>query len=592
MTLLMLYDGYYFFVVNDIIGNSEHSSTSGQYGIGSPSAYGHVKIPAGNGLSVSNGIIAMAAASTSNPGAVQLSDSTDSSSTSLAATANAVRQVKALIASAGTGTSTVPTNHASTATTYGRATATLYGHAMASSATPLVAGTASAGTDNGKYAREGHVHPAQTVPGASSVIPGAPTTSGAIGTSVAFARADHTHPAQTTVTGNAGTATSLQTARSIGLSGQASGSVTFNGSANVSIPVTVYRGGEGALNNNSGTGNSAWGTYALYNVTGSYNTAVGSCALQGASTVSGNYNTGVGYYALIRNAGGSSNTGVGCQALYGTTTGSANTALGADALYGNSTGTENTALGQGAMYYGYSVSANTAVGTAALRRLTSGSLNVAIGTYAGSYYGGTEANLTSSNNSTYVGHNTRANSLSQQNQTVIGYGAIGNGSNSVTLGNSSVTKLCCQVTSITALSDTRIKEDIEPANLDLCLADVLRLPLHRYKYKAFTGKHLDQHVTGWLADDVALVFPKAVQTSDQYFSVLDADGNPVMETVTEEGPSGEDRTRQIEKMFLMEAVKDITMTEALPTLWGAVQKLANIVEAQAQRIAQLEGGVA
>jgi hypothetical protein len=41
----------------------------------------------------------------------------------------------------------------------------------------------------------------------------------------------------------------------------------------------------------------------------------------------------------------------------------------------------------------------------------------------------------------------------------------------------------------------------------------------------------------------------------------------------------------------MEAVKDITMTEALPTLWGAVQRLAASVEEQAAEIAQLKGGM-
>lgn len=40
-------------------------------------------------------------------------------------------------------------------------------------------------------------------------------------------------------TGNAGTATALQTARTISLSGGASGSVSFNGTANVAIPVTI-----------------------------------------------------------------------------------------------------------------------------------------------------------------------------------------------------------------------------------------------------------------------------------------------------------------------------------------------------------------
>ena len=89
-----------------------------------------------------------------------------------------------------------PTNHASTGTTYGLGSASMYGHAMASSAAPIVAGTAAVGIDNGKYAREGHVHPAQT-----------------------------------TVSGNAGTATKLATARALTIGSTAK---TFDGSGNVS----------------------------------------------------------------------------------------------------------------------------------------------------------------------------------------------------------------------------------------------------------------------------------------------------------------------------------------------------------------------
>ena len=43
----------------------------------------------------------------------------------------------------------------------------------------------------------------------------------------------------TTTTGNAGSATKLQTARTIALSGGATGTATsFNGSANITIPIT------------------------------------------------------------------------------------------------------------------------------------------------------------------------------------------------------------------------------------------------------------------------------------------------------------------------------------------------------------------
>jgi phage-related tail fiber protein len=71
------------------------------------------------------------------------------------------------------------------------ATDTVLGHAKASQTTPKAAGTAAVGTEKST-----------------------------------FARGDHMHPAQTTITGNAGTATKLSTARTIDC-------VSFNGSANI-----------------------------------------------------------------------------------------------------------------------------------------------------------------------------------------------------------------------------------------------------------------------------------------------------------------------------------------------------------------------
>lgn len=80
---------------------------------------------------------------------------------------------------------------------------------------------------------------------ASSVTPAALGTA-AVGTSENYARADHVHAAPTTVTGNAGTATKLQTARTISLTGAVTGSGSFDGSANLSIAATVT--GLGAVN--------------------------------------------------------------------------------------------------------------------------------------------------------------------------------------------------------------------------------------------------------------------------------------------------------------------------------------------------------
>lgn len=63
--------------------------------------------------------------------------------------------------------------------------------------------------------------------------------SGAVGTSSKQAREDHVHPEQTTITGNAGTATKLQTARTITVNGIVKGSCSFDGSQNVTITTTA-----------------------------------------------------------------------------------------------------------------------------------------------------------------------------------------------------------------------------------------------------------------------------------------------------------------------------------------------------------------
>lgn len=67
-----------------------------------------------------------------------------------------------------------------------------------------------------------------SITGLSSIAPLVAGTA-TIGTSTAVARADHIHPVQTSVTGNAGTATKLETARAIA-------GVSFDGSANIAIP--------------------------------------------------------------------------------------------------------------------------------------------------------------------------------------------------------------------------------------------------------------------------------------------------------------------------------------------------------------------
>jgi hypothetical protein len=101
--------------------------------------------------------------------------------------------------------------------------------------------------------------------------------------------------------------------------------------------------GDGALENNHGSENSALGFEALFNnTTGINNTPSGFAAL--LSNTAADNNTATGAFALD-NTTGRGNTADGVSALGNNSTGFRNTASGASALEGNTTGNNNIALG-------------------------------------------------------------------------------------------------------------------------------------------------------------------------------------------------------------------------------------------------------
>jgi hypothetical protein len=223
-----------------------------------------------------------------------------------------------------------------------------------------------------------------------------------------------------------------------------------NGKANESTNTSF---GEKALKSNTtGSQSTAYGIQALQeNTTGELNSAFGANALQNNTT--GTRNTAAGSVALYSNTTGSKNTAVGQIALYSNTTGSNNTVVGQDALRSNTTASNNTAMGHEAMYATTTGADNTAVGKDALENNTTGNENIAIGgsaltfntTGSGNTAIGRLAGIsltgfnTSPTNSIYIGRNAYALAANQTNQIVIGENTTGAGSNTVTLGNSSIT---------------------------------------------------------------------------------------------------------------------------------------------------------
>ena len=205
--------------------------------------------------------------------------------------------------------------------------------------------------------------------------------------------------------------------------------------------------------NTTGSNNTANGYVALYyNTTGSSNTANGAAALY--SNTTGSNNTANGFGALYQNTTGYNNIAVGFHALRANTTGSFNTANGYMALYSNTT-SDNTANGYMALYSNTTGTGNAALGYAALYQNTTGNYNIAVGVNAGRFIDG-GANNTITSNSVFLGTNTKALADSQTNQIVIGDSAVGLGSNTAILGNSSITKTRLQGGIEINASDTTI----------------------------------------------------------------------------------------------------------------------------------------
>jgi hypothetical protein len=113
-----------------------------------------------------------------------------------------------------------------------------------------------------------------------------------------------------------------------------------------------------------------------------------------------------------------------------------NTAFGVSALALNITGIQNTCFGYQA---GAKVNSNrvTAFGHQALANITGGGNHIAIGHQAGAFLANGITAFIGGNTSIFIGNNTYPAAESQTNQIVIGNAAIGLGSNTTVLGNSS-----------------------------------------------------------------------------------------------------------------------------------------------------------
>lgn len=173
--------------------------------------------------------------------------------------------------------------------------------------------------------------------------------------------------------------------------------------------------------------NTRGGTGALLNQTGTANTAFGRLALN--NTTTGADNAAIGYTALYYNTTGNNNIAIGSAALYSNTEGNFNTAMSPSALYSNTTGNNNIASGYAALYYNTTGNGNVASGVGALNRNTTGAGNVASGYQA-------LLSNTTGNYNTGIGYKALFANTGAQN-TALGVNALRQntiGSNNIAIG--------------------------------------------------------------------------------------------------------------------------------------------------------------
>ncbi len=186
----------------------------------------------------------------------------------------------------------------------------------------------------------------------------------------------------------------------------------------------------------AGYSNIGIGTETLYSIDEGYsNLGFGHFVL--SSLTDGAYNAAFGENSMNSATTADFNSAFGSNTLSSVVTGVNNSAFGNNVLL-LATGDNNTAVGDSALDSLVAGDNNTALGGSALTDLIGGNAsNVGVGYRAGRSRTG-PASLTLASQSIFIGAESRASANSNTNEIVIGYNADGQGTNTATIGNASL----------------------------------------------------------------------------------------------------------------------------------------------------------
>jgi hypothetical protein len=324
----------------------------------------------------------------------------------------------------------------------------------------------------------------------------------------------------------------------------------------------------------TGIRNTAVGVEASDTTTGSYNTSVGygggpdgnqannsyQTTLGSNARAAGDYTVSIGYEAVGRHylnyTDSSYSIFIGRRSGYEASGANNNVMVGAWTGDGSLTGDNNCAVGQSSLSDLTTGSNNSCYGYLSGFDLTTSSANTMLGAEAGRY-------TTTGSNHTFVGY--QAGGVASTNFTGTNCIAIGStaepssatANNEITLGNSSIATLRCNVTTISSLSDQRDKTDIEDIGYGLDFINSMR-PVQ------FTWDKRDGTRSG--VTDIGFIAQELADVEYQY--------------------SSGSRTRLVQ-VYPDKFEADYVRT--YPILVKAVQELSAKIEQLETRISQLEG---
>ena len=238
---------------------------------------------------------------------------------------------------------------------------------------------------------------------------------------------------------------------------------------------SMYLGDSSGISNTFGTANTYLGYHTgTTNLFGSQNTFIGSET--GVANNTGGMNSFFGNRAGFSNTIGYENTFIGAFAGQNTTEGQHNSFLGVTTGSSNVDGEENTFLGAHAGYFN-----------------VSGSFNSFVGNFAG-------VNNDIGNYNTILGFEADLALGSFTNASAFGYNAVVTASNSVMIGNTSVTSIGGQV-GWSTFSDKQLKKKVQNNAIGLDFINSLRT----VNYEYITEGQTNIRYTGLIAQEVESV---------------------------------------------------------------------------------------